>query len=213
MRYIVLLSLAAGLVWPSLAEARLFRQTYGAIVPTGDSTGCQWNVNQDYFVPRHQCTCRYGLFSPCKLSCSRSAACRSCHPLYPGYCHIYTPCRYLWRDHVYRAHCGCKPIRAYHGPWRAGSGPSCASGGYQGYAQYPLYENAIRELPQYGPVGLEVLGTIPNEQAALLGSVDFGSAEPEGNPPASLEPIEPGRPLPSLGSPRSVNFTEPLSSP
>lgn len=115
------------------AQARLFRQTFGATAPTTDG-GCVWNENQDFFVPRHCDSCRYGLFSACKQSHTTSPACRFAHPIYQSacgkaYCTTYGACRYRWRDHVYKAHCGCTPLACYHGPWRnsyAGCcGPLC----------------------------------------------------------------------------------------
>jgi hypothetical protein len=98
-------------------HARLFRQTYGAVTPTEEG-GCQWNANQDYFVPRHCDSCRYGLFSACKKGHTISPACRHLHPLYAGYCSPYGACRYRWRDHVYKTFCGCTPLRCTYGPWR-----------------------------------------------------------------------------------------------
>lgn len=108
---------AAALLPATTADARLFRQTFGATVPT--AAGCAWNLNQDYFVPRHCDSCRYDLFSQCKTSHTRSAACKYLHPIYGGYCSPYGPCHYRWRDHVYKVHCGCTPLTCYHGPWRA----------------------------------------------------------------------------------------------
>lgn len=112
----------------STADARLFRQTFGSVVPAEDGCGCQWNVNQDYFVPRYATSCRYGLFSPCKTSCTSSPACKRCHPLYPGYCSNYGPLHYCWRNHVYRVHCGCTPIRPYKCGCAFGLGCGCGSG-------------------------------------------------------------------------------------
>jgi hypothetical protein len=102
---------------PVSASARLFWHTYGATVATADGCGCAWNINQDYFVPRHCDTGRYDLFSACKTSHTRSPACKFLHPVYCGYCTPYGPCRYRWRDHVYKVHCGCTPLRHEYGPW------------------------------------------------------------------------------------------------
>ena len=107
---ILAISLAMSLALASTAEARLFWHTYGSIMPTADGCGCTWNWNQDYFVPRHTSSCRYGLFSPCKTSCTISPACKWCHPWYQGYCSIYGPCHYRCRDRIYACRCGCSPI-------------------------------------------------------------------------------------------------------
>jgi hypothetical protein len=119
MRSPVLFACAVALA-ASPAHARHFWQTYGATVPTAD--GCVWNLNSDYFVPRHCDSGRYDLFSPCKTSHSISPACKSIHPVYAGACKPYcTPfgeCHYKWRDHVYKKHCGCTPLACYHGPWK-----------------------------------------------------------------------------------------------
>ncbi len=142
MRSPVLLSLLPSLLlslaFVAPAEGRLFYQTFGSVVPTAD--GCTWNVNQDYFVPRHCSSGRYGLFSPCKEDCTISPACRKGHPLHPGYCSPYGPLHYCWRNFVYHYHCGCGPVkpcggfcrhcgsgpvRSYCGPYQAGCGPQC----------------------------------------------------------------------------------------
>lgn len=117
MRYLIVLTVLAGCLSAAHAHARLFRQTYGAVTPSPDG-GCQWNVNQDYFVPRHCDSCRYDLFSACKTGRTISPACHHLHPLYDGYCTPYGACRYRWRDHVYKTFCGCTPLRCTHGPWR-----------------------------------------------------------------------------------------------
>ena len=100
---------------PANAEARLFWQTYGAVAPSAGA--CAWNLNQDYFVPRHCGSGAYDLFSPCKTDYGSSAACRNLHPIYHGYCTPYGLCRYVWRDHVYKTYCGCTPLRYEYGPW------------------------------------------------------------------------------------------------
>lgn len=118
----ILLALTILTLLASQAQARLFRQTFGATVPTADG-GCVWNQNQDFFVPRHCDSGRYGLFSACKHGHTTSPACRFAHPIYKSacgkaYCTTYGACRYRWRDHVYKSHCGCTPLACYHGPWR-----------------------------------------------------------------------------------------------
>ncbi|QDT00488.1 hypothetical protein [Adhaeretor mobilis] len=120
-RLIVLFALATLTVATPEAQARLFRQTFGATVPTADG-GCAWNYDQDYFVPRHCDSVRYGLFSDCKQSITTSPACRRCHPLYAsacgkGYCSPYGACHYRFRDHVYKRACGCTPLACTYGPW------------------------------------------------------------------------------------------------
>ena len=119
MRRLALIAALTTLLAPATADARLFWQTYGATVGAegGCGAGCGWNLNQDYFVPRHCDSCRYDLFSACKTSHTRSPACKNLHPVYAGYCTPYGSCRYKWRDHVYKCHCGCTPLRCEYGPW------------------------------------------------------------------------------------------------
>ncbi len=119
MPRLALIAALTTLLTPATADARLFWQTYGASVGTegGCGAGCHWNLNQDYFVPRHCDSCQYGLFSACKVDHTRSAACKNLHPVYAGYCTPYGSCRYKWRDHVYKTYCGCTPLRCEHGPW------------------------------------------------------------------------------------------------
>jgi hypothetical protein len=119
MPRLALIAALTMLLTPATADARLFWQTYGATVGVEDGCGggCHWNLNQDYFVPRHCHSCQYGLFSACKVDHSRSAACRNLHPIYSGYCTPYGSCRYKWRDHVYKTYCGCTPLRCVYGPW------------------------------------------------------------------------------------------------
>ena len=118
MRRIVILTLLTLLCLASTANARLFWQTYGSVVSSGDGCGCTWNWNQDYFVPRHADSCRYGLFSPCKTSCTSSPACKWCHPIYQGYCSPYGPCHYCRKNCVYGVYCGCGPL-CVDGPYRS----------------------------------------------------------------------------------------------
>ena len=116
MPRLALIAALTTLLMPATADARLFWQTYGATT-VGAEGGCHWNLNQDYFVPRHCDSCQYGLFSACKADHSLSPACKNLHPVYAGYCTPYGSCRYKWRDHVYKKHCGCTPLRCEHGPW------------------------------------------------------------------------------------------------
>ncbi|MEQ8209765.1 MAG: hypothetical protein RH917_08020 [Lacipirellulaceae bacterium] len=125
----VLLALTILTLLAAQAQARLFRQTFGATVPTADG-GCVWNQNQDFFVPRYCDSARYGLFSACKHGHTTSPACRFAHPIYKSacgkaYCTTYGACRYRWRDHVYKSHCGCTPLACYHGPWRNSYADCC----------------------------------------------------------------------------------------
>ncbi len=204
MRSLILLLFTSTLFSANPVEARLFWQTYGSVVPAeGCSGGCQWNMNQDYFIPRYPSSCRYGLFSPCKTSRTTSPACRWCHPIYSGYCGIYGPCRYAWRNQVYRAHCGCTAVRPYRGPLRpccgqaccASSGCSCSHGTECCSGQVCSDCLANVEVP-----GFVVLGSIPVEGGGLLGGLEMPTATNEGQPalitPATSPAVES---LPSLG--------------
>ena len=192
MRPLVLLTLIAALLGANTAQARLFWQTYGSVVPADDcGSSCTWNWNQDYFVPRHCSSCRYGLFSPCKTSCTTSPACKWRHPLYPGYCGIYGPCHYGRRDHV--CHCGCGPAR--HGG-------------------YPPVLRPGDMLPNVERSKFQVLGSLPIPGDELLASLDMGAASSanandEALPGVLLPrvtPVEP--PLPSLGLPPTESLTQ-----
>ena len=116
MRSISLIA-ALTLLTPAVAQGRLFWQTYGATV-AAPGGGCAWNMNQDYFVPRHCDTGRYGLFSECKSAHTLSPACKSLHPIYAGYCTPYGSWHYKRRDHVYSKYCGCTPWSHAYGKWR-----------------------------------------------------------------------------------------------
>jgi hypothetical protein len=158
------------------AEARLFWQTYGATAATADGCGCAWNVNQDYFVPRHCHTGRYGLFSACKSAHTISPACKNLHPVYAGYCTPYGSCRYKWRDHVYRTYCGCGPLKNHLAAWHlrpCGKHPlvlkhvsheaGCCSGEPTGAGQgFPTMYGELRSscLCNVEPFGGEILGSI-----------------------------------------------------
>lgn len=134
MRRLLVLTTILALSGISQAQGRLFWQTYGSIDEHPGGCGCAWNANQEYFVPRQCHAGRYGLFSPCKTSCTDSPACKYQHPLYPGYCTTLGPCHYCWRNHVYRCYCGCCGLHPYKcngvtahwcGPLRYGCGGCC----------------------------------------------------------------------------------------
>lgn len=184
MRSPALLAAAFVLLLAAPAQARLFRQTYGATVPTDQ--GCVWNINQDYFVPRHCDSCRYDLFSACKRSYTRSPACFHQHPVFDGYCTPYTSCRYKWRDHVYKKHCGCTPLRCEYGKWHLkkcrkhalvlrDGGQACSPCNSGGPGFGPTYlEGAaphyVASLHNIEPYGGETLGSIPALPAGAGGS-------------------------------------------
>jgi hypothetical protein len=226
-RILAIASLAGSLLAGGHAHARLFRQTYGATVPTAD--GCAWNINQDYFVPRHCDSCRYGLYSPCKTAHSLSPACRHLHPLYCGYCTPYGACRYRWRDHIYKKYCGCTPLACTYGPWKldrcrkhAGCqgtncgaetcGGACPAGGpcnnawpadaaeFAGYGAYA----EVAELPNIESMEMETLGAIDAlGPAAAAGGNAMGAMGAMGlmSRPAgamNLPSASPAPPLPAL---------------
>jgi hypothetical protein len=112
-----ILALVIGPAGVTIAEARLFWQTYGATVPADGGCGCSWNVNQDYFVPRTCANGQYGLFSACKCSHYLSPACKYLSPIYTGYCTPYSSCHYRRKDCVYKERCGCTPLKCEYGPW------------------------------------------------------------------------------------------------
>lgn len=195
---ILAISLAMSLALASTAEARLFWQTYGSIIPAADGSGCTWNWNQDYFVPRHQSSCRYGLFSPCKTSCTTSPACKWCHPWHQGYCSIYGPCHYRRRDRIYGCRCGCSPIADCFGRMQrcgalrpgcctastCGCGGGCCAEGACCVAGTGYRCNAptccdgmctAYEAPLYNvePIGGAILGSIPVEGGDLLAQTDM----------------------------------------
>ena len=220
MRSPVLLSLLLTFAVASPAEARLFWQTYGSVVPTADG-GCTWNANQDYFVPRTCTTGRYGLFSPCKTSCTVSPACRRGHALYPGYCSCYGALHYLGRNCVYRHHCGCGPIRPYHGPYREGCGPQCqvpycAAGidfvsgagcgslAFSAVCSEPCFDGMY--LPNVESREYQVLGSLSVAGDPLLTSLQV--AQPAGLPSnllnPSATPLE--QLLPKLGLPEGIQL-------
>ena len=207
MRTLALLTALAALNASPAAEARNFRQTYGATVasPAGCGGGCAWNVNSDYFVPRHCDSGQYDLFSPCKTSHSLSPACRNLHPIYAGYCMPFGSFHYKWRDHVYREHCGCTPLACTYGPWpwhmdkchkhcrrtpalganceACGGGLPMASGCLQPYSGC-IEANItvggerfvfIGELPNVEPLGGEIIGVIQAFPADMAGTSQGGA--------------------------------------
>lgn len=210
MRPLVLITLAAATLGAGRAEARLFIQTYGAVVPA-DACGssCTWNWNQDYFVPRYCSSCRYGLFSPCKTSCTVSPACHYCHALIPGYCSIYGPWHYCWRNHVYGHQCGCCPVEPYCGPYRRGCGPglgcrkrACCAG----CPVLPGWFEYGEPLANVEPPHFEVLGNIPVQGDELLASLQM---VPEGAvlPGIAVPPPQPvEETLPKFGKPLKSEF-------
>jgi hypothetical protein len=192
---------AAAMTAPPAAHGRLFWQTYGSTVPTAD--GCAWNLNSDYFVPRHCDSCRYDLFSPCKTAHSLSPACKNLHPVYGGYCTPYGACHYRWRDHVYQKYCCCTPLRYAHGPWKlekcrkhcgclhgGGCEPStgCVAGGScvsgASFGSLPCVDGACGDefagvLHNVEPFGGEPLGEIaalPSNMAGASGAGLMGAA-------------------------------------
>jgi len=211
MRLLPWFILAISLTASTEAQARLFWQTYGATVPAAEGA-CNWNVNQDYFVPRHPASCRYELYSPCKSSRYRSPACKSCHPIYSGYCNIYGPCHYRHRNHVYQAYCGCSPVPI-------GCGTGCQRGGTSSVATSCGWESSDYEpaapLHPVEPSHLEVLGSIPVEGGQLLSGADFlrlGSEQSQGllqGSPGVLPQLPTN--LPSLSGPSVGPLTLPVS--
>jgi hypothetical protein len=230
MRSPALFSLILLCGWAARADARLFWQTYGSTVPTADG-GCTWNANSDYFVPRHCDTCRYGLYSPCKSSCTTSPACRRCHPHHTGYCSPYGCLHYCWRNHVYAHKCGCSPV-SYHGPYREGCGPClcergscsdgmCPAGGMCGIHDDQACSDCMY-LPNVESGGLQILGAISLSGDPLLTSLQLGV-------PAAGMPLLPGQalpaaipttipqampePLPMLGQPPAQTMPHPPTPP
>lgn len=211
MRLLPWLALAISLTLTTAAEARLFWQTYGSTIPAADGSGCTWNWNQDYFVPRYPSSGRYGMYSPCKTSCSNSAACRYCHPFYPGYCNIYGPCHYRRRNHVYAAYCGCTPLQTCSNKCcdTANTMSCCtASGCSEGYCSTP-------EAPLYNVEGSQfvMLGSIPVEGGDLLSRTDLSQLGGEQLLLQSQDASSLLQGLPSLGLPTSGMLTLPPKKP
>lgn len=199
MRPLFAFSIIGALMAAVPAEARNFMQTYGATVPAGPcGEGCTWNWNQDYFVPRHCNSCRYGLFSACKTSCTKSPACRVCHQMYPGYCSPYGCCHYCRRNCLYSHRCGCEPVQTntYCGPFRHGCGPclGCCRMNCCGPTWYPPLLQFTQPLANIEPPVFEVLGAIPVEGDELLASLNMSAPAVELPgviiPPAAPAPVE-----------------------
>ncbi len=232
MRRLVLLALCISLLSATTAEARLFWQTYGSTIPSagGSSSedcgaGGTWNWNQDYFVPRYPSSGHYELFSPCKTSHTTSPACWQSHPFHPGYCNIYSGCRYRWRNHVYGAYCGCTPIEVSRGPRRSGCGneccvplrePNCPGATCdQGCFDLVAPTATVGYLPNVESTGLAILGSISVEGDGLLANIDLTPAEGPGEQRVFLGPqtIEPNANLPALLMQQLERSTQPLPSP
>jgi hypothetical protein len=221
MRLFIYLAAFALACLPAPVNARLFWQTYGATVATADGCGCAWNINQDYFVPRHCDTGRYDLFSACKTAHTKSAACKYLHPLYCGYCTPYGPCRYRWRDHVYKCHCGCTPLRHEYGPWHfkkcrkhdillrdrgcpcGGSycGPTHGRG-FEGYGvEAPLVAAAfpLCNVEAFGGVLLGDIAALPAGMAGGSASAVSNAAAALSSPAAAPAPTTSSGVLPKIG--------------
>ena len=199
MRSPALLSLLIFCGWATQAEARLFWQTYGSVVPTANG-GCTWNTNSDYFIPRHCDTCNYGLYSPCKHDCTTSPACRKCHALYPGYCSPYGCWHYCRRDHVYARKCGCCP-NAYCGPYRQGCEPHLCQRGGMCPAEGCMAGDECQYLANVESTEFQILGSISLSGDPLLTSLQLGG-------PAAGIPLLPGQTLPS-----ELPVPQPLTNP
>jgi len=199
MRQLALLALCVSLMSATTAEARLFWQTFGSTIPgeissgEGCGAGGSWNWNQDYFVPRHGSSCRYGLFSPCKTSRSTSPACRWSHPFYSGYCSIYGPCHYRRRNHVYDTRCGSSPVEI-NGPWRRGCGNE-----YGVPLRAPGYPEA-GYLANVESSEMTILGSISVEGDGLLANLDLtpGGGPDEQQVFLGPKTIDPNLSLPEL---------------
>lgn len=225
MRRLLILTAILALGGIQQTHARLFWQTYGSIDEHPGGCGCAWNSNQDYFVPRTCDAGRYGLFGPCKTSCTDSPACKYQHPLHPGYCTVYGPCHYCWRNHVYRCYCGCRGIHPYKcngvcahwcGPLRYGCGGHCCrqrrcGGCYGGLAgscpcEYPGAIPFYQPSPNVESPGFEILGTVPVQGDELLASIGVNLEQPTSTleEPASsnVNTEDSEAPLPVFGLPQ-----------
>jgi len=204
MRFIALLLTLSALLGTTPAEARLFPQLYGSITPqNSDGSGCSWNWNQDFFVPRHSTSCRYELFSSCKTPrTTPSSACRWCHRFFSGYCTAYGAYRYAWRNHVYRSRCGCAPV----GP------PYGGTSGYPTWREAPFAREAplVSLLPNVEFGSFELLGSIPAEEDNLttgLGLDGIGASLPGLPGAAQSSPLES---IPMLNLQQLQQLTQPL---
>lgn len=227
MRQLALLVLGFSLLSATTAEARLFWQTYGATIPSGEGcgSGCTWNWNQDYFVPRYSSTGRYALFSPCKKSRTTSPACKWCHPYYPGYCSPYGPWHYRRRNHVYCTYCGCTPIQVYHGPWRTGCGnqccvplrpqdcpaAACPRGGFDHFSP----SATVGYLPNVESSQPAILGSLSVEGDGLLANIDLtpGDEPAEQQVFPGPQTVDPKVGLPALLMQQLEKSTQPLPPP
>jgi hypothetical protein len=150
------------------------------------------------------------LFSPCKISHTRSPACKSLHPVESEYCTIYGPLRYHWRDLVYKDQCGCprlgiasgwkleecgKDCRLYRGSVHVAGPPYTAAVGACGVNEQlqGCDGAALYALPNVEPLGGESLGTV----VALAGAQRSG---PSGAAAASL----PALPIPMTPAQKSL---------
>lgn len=169
MRRIVLLALLVPSFFASSAEARLFWQTFGAVVPS--ENGCERNWNQDYFVPRYASSCKYELYSPCETSRSVSPACLWNHPFNSGYCGIYGPGHYRRQERALRVHCGCDRERVRIGRCNcvsSGCGCSCLNDGVAAGCLSSF--RCVAPLSNLEAPGFEILGSIPAEDDIQLPS-------------------------------------------
>ncbi len=203
MRFLALLLMLSALLQTTPAEARLFWQLYGSVTPqSSDGSGCSWNWNQDFFVPRHSTSGRYDLFSPCKEARTTSPACRWCHRFFPGYCSVYRPCHYVWRNYVYRARCGCAPVQ-----------PCCGGLGYPTGALLGENARVAHFLPGVELGGFEMLGGLPFEENDLAVGleVDGVGASLPGLPGATQLPAL--QSIPVLNLQQLNQLTQPLPTP
>ncbi|NOZ39527.1 MAG: hypothetical protein GXP24_04795 [Planctomycetes bacterium] len=207
MRLLPWLVLAISLALASTVEARLFWQTYGSTVPAAGGYGCTWNWNQDFFIPRHPSSGRYGLTSPCKSNRYTSPASPHIHPLYPGYSSIYGPCHYRRRNHVYSTYCGCSPLLAYGSDGKAPATGCCAAASASDGGVGCICGEPVSPLANVEPASLDILGSIPVEGSGLLTQSDLSqlgnesSSNPVGgqmlDPKSILQQLQ-GLPLPKL---------------
>jgi hypothetical protein len=216
MRPLLWTAVLASLAAATPAEGRLFWQTYGATVATPG--GCVWNLNQDYFVPRHCDSCRYDLLSPAKTYHTTSPACKNLHPGYAGYCTPYGECHYRRKDHVYKVHCGCTPLEDALGTWKlercrkhayvlrpsAGGNNECtACGAHAHHTKLGLPADAqaveglapVGCLPHVEPLGGVILGSV----AALPAGSGPTSATALGSVPPGMNSAAAPSILPTLG--------------
>jgi len=208
MRFAALFLMLSALLGTTPAEARSFLHLYGSTTPqNAGGNGCSWNWNQDFFVPRHSTSCRYGLFSSCQAPrTTSSSACRWCHRFFPGYCSVYGACHYAWRNRVYRIRCGCSPVGT-----RCGGTSGCSTGILLG-GEPPF----VSLLPNVDLGGFEILGSIPSEEDSLttglgLGGIDGIGASLPGLPGAAQS--APPQSIPIFNLQQLQQLTQPLPIP